>query len=78
MTPGWDDGHDKVGNKEGGGDIPYCAMHTAHCAHEVQADNDPDDGPNYEGNTRPLGRQAREEHPRPVQVKPEPQLIVPV
>jgi hypothetical protein len=40
--PGWDDGHNKEGNKEGGGDIPYCATLTAHCAHEVRTNNDPD------------------------------------
>ncbi len=76
--PGWDNGHNKEGNKEGGGDIPYYAMYTAHCAHGVCTDNDPDNGCNKEGSAHPLGRQARKEHPRPIQVKLEPQLIVPV
>ncbi len=63
MMPGWDDGHNKEGDKEGEGDIPYCATHATHCSHEVLTGNDLDDGCNKEGDARPLGRHAHEEHP---------------
>ncbi len=63
MMPGWDVDHSKEKYEEGRGDIPYSATLAAHCAHEVRANNDPDNGCNEEGDTHLLGRQAHKEHP---------------